>query len=191
MTHHGFINDMLDVKKLILFVTEKLLYPVSEQKLFSLCMQDDKLSYFQVMEAIPQMVESNLLTENEEGLTITEHGREIASITNHALALPVRQRAEKAVDRYNREVRRDSFIRTEVVEQPNGEALAILHLGSEVGSLMTIEYVCPTSRHAAKLTRIFPERANQLYQAVTEILTAKQTSDAELSPNLRKNRVPD
>ena len=183
MTYHGFIHDMLDVKKLILFVTEKLLYPVSEQKLFSLCMQDDKLSYFQVMEAIPQMVESDLLAESKDGLTITDHGREIASITNNALALPVRQRAEKAVDRYNREVRRDSFIRTEVLDQPNGEALAVLHLDSEVGSLMTIEYVCPTSHHAAQLARVFPERANQLYRTVTEILTAKQTSEDDQSPD--------
>ncbi len=187
MTHHGFIHDMLDVKKLILFVTERLLYPVTEQKLFELCMQDDRISYFQVMEAIPQMLESKLLAGNENGLSITDHGREIAAVTDNALALPVRQRAEKAAERFNREIRRNSYIHTEVVNQPNGEALAVLHLGSEVGNLLTIEYACPTARHAAQLTRIFPDRANQLYKAVTEILTAKQTDETHDSAGTLSN----
>ena len=46
---HGFINDMLDVKLLILYITDRLLYPVNTQTLYELCLQDDKLSYFDVM----------------------------------------------------------------------------------------------------------------------------------------------
>ena len=45
MEQHGFIQDMLDVKVLILFVMAKLSYPVSLQKIYELCYQDDKLSY--------------------------------------------------------------------------------------------------------------------------------------------------
>ena len=44
MEQHGFIQDMLDVKVLILFVMAKLSYPVSLQKIYELCYQDDKLS---------------------------------------------------------------------------------------------------------------------------------------------------
>ena len=72
MAKHGFINDMLDVKLLILYVTDKLLYPVDTQTLYELCLQDDKLSYFDVMQALPQMVESGHLAETEKGYVITE-----------------------------------------------------------------------------------------------------------------------
>ena len=40
---HGFINDMLDVKLLILYITNRLLYPVDTQTLYELCLQDDKI----------------------------------------------------------------------------------------------------------------------------------------------------
>ncbi len=61
MEQHGFIQDMLDVKVLILFVMAKLSYPVSLQKIYELCYQDDKLSYFDVSVAVPQMVQSGHL----------------------------------------------------------------------------------------------------------------------------------
>ena len=90
---HGFINDMLDVKLLILYITDKLLYPVDVQTLYELCLQDDKLSYFDVMQAVPQMVETGHLAEEEGGYVITDRGRETAAITKDSLAYPVIQRA--------------------------------------------------------------------------------------------------
>lgn len=178
MTHHGFINDMLDVKLLILYITDHLLYPVDIQVLYELCLQDDKLSYFDVIQAVPQMVESGHLTETEGGFVITDKGRETAQITKDSLAFPVQQRASRAVERFNRAIRRESFVRTEVLEQPNGEALAVMHLDDELGSLITIEYTCPSARQAAFLTKSFPGKADRLYQLITETLTAKDETDA-------------
>jgi hypothetical protein len=165
---------MLDVKLLILYVANKLLYPADTQTLYELCLQDDKLSYFDVMQAVPQMVETGHLAEVEGGYVITDKGRETAAITKDSLAFPVQQRAARAIERFNREVRRESFVRTEILEQPSGEALAVMHLDDELGSLITIEYTCPSSRQAAFLTKAFPARADRLYQTITEILTSKE-----------------
>ena len=174
MEHHGFIKDMLDVKILILYVMDRVIYPVDTQKLYELCLQDDKLSYFDVMQAVPQMVESGHLAQTDEGLVITEKGKQTALITKDSLAYPVMQRAGRAIERFNREVRRNSFIRTEVLEQPNGDALAVMHLDDELGSLLTIEYTCTSPRQAAFLTKAFPGKADRLYQYITEQLTAKE-----------------
>ena len=174
---HGFINDMLDVKLLILYIANRLLYPADTQTLYELCLQDDKLSYFDVMQAVPQMVESGHLEEKDGGFVITEKGREAAQITKDSLACPVTQRADRAIERFNREIRRESFVRTEVLEQPNGEALAVMHLDDELGSLVTIEYTCPSARQAAFLTKAFPGKADKLYQLITETLTAKENTD--------------
>ena len=179
MEHHGFIKDMLDVKILILYVMDRVIYPVDTQKLYELCLQDDKLSYFDVMQAVPQMVETGHLTPCEGGYRITDKGRQTASITKDSLAYPVMQRASRAVERFNREVRRDSCIRTEVLEQPNGDALAVMHLDDEYGALMTIEYTCPSARQATFLTEAFRGRADRIYQAVTELLTKKETEPEE------------
>jgi hypothetical protein len=103
MEHHGFINDMLDVKILILYVMNRVIYPVDTQKLYELCLQDDKLSYFDVMQAVPQLVESGHLAPCEGGYQITDKGRQNAAITKDSLAYPVMQRASRAVDRFNRD----------------------------------------------------------------------------------------
>ena len=182
MAKHGFINDMLDVKLLILYVTDKLLYPVDTQTLYELCLQDDKLSYFDVMQAVPQMVETGHLAETEGGYVITDKGRETAAITKDSLAFPVQQRAARAIERFNREIRRESFTRTEILEQPNGDALAVMHLDDELGNLITIEYTCPSPRQAAFLTKAFPGKADKLYQVITEILTAKEEAQEDPQP---------
>ena len=179
MAHHGFINGMLDVKLLILYITDRLLYPVDLQKLYELCVQDDKLSYFDVMQAVPQMVESGHLEQTDQGYVITAKGRETAAITQESLAYPVAQRAQRAVERFNREVRRESFVRTEVLEQPGGDALAVMHLDDELGNLYTLEYSCPSARQAAFLTKAFPAKADKLYQLITETLLAKDENQGE------------
>ena len=56
METHGFIHSMLDVKVLILYVMARAAYPADAQKIYELCYQDDCLSYFDVQEALPQMV---------------------------------------------------------------------------------------------------------------------------------------
>ena len=87
MEQHGFIQDMLDVKVLILFVMAKLSYPVSLQKIYELCYQDDKLSYFDVSVAVPQMVQSGHLEQlPDETYRITDKGREHEEITNVLLS---------------------------------------------------------------------------------------------------------
>ena len=77
MEGHGFIRDMLDVKLLILFVASKAAYPMSLQKIYELCFQDDRLSYFDLSVAVPQMVDSGHLAEIEKDrFVITQKGRE-------------------------------------------------------------------------------------------------------------------
>ena len=180
MAHHGFINDMLDVKILILYVMDRVIYPVDTQKLYELCLQDDKLSYFDVMQAVPQRVDTGRLEPCEGGDRITEKGKETAQITKDSLAFPVMQRANRAIERFNREVRRDSFIRTEILEQPGGDVLSVMHLDDEIGNLITIEYNCPSTRQAAFLTEAFRSKADIIYQTVTELLTKKdEPADSE------------
>ena len=101
MEERGFIRDMLDVKVLILFVAATAKYPLTLQKIYELCYQDDRLSYFDVSIAVPQMVESGHLEQlADETYVITEKGREQEEVTRDSIAFPVMQRAKAAVDQY-------------------------------------------------------------------------------------------
>ena len=74
MQRLGFIHDMLDVKVLILFVMNRVSYPVTVGEIYELCYQDDCLSYFDVCTAIPEMVKSgHLKAVDEDRYEITEN----------------------------------------------------------------------------------------------------------------------
>ena len=134
MQQHGFIHDMLDVKVLILFVASKALYPLSLQKIYELCFQDDCLSYFDVSVAVPQMVESGHLEKTgEDEYVITDKGREQEEVTSDAIAYPVMQRALAAVERFNREIKRQSMVRLGLRATPWSETFVPPCAGPAVG----------------------------------------------------------
>ena len=155
---------MMDVKVLILYVTARSNYPMTSQDIYELCYQDECLSYFDVCTAIPEMVKSGHLQEAEEGkYEITEKGRQDGELTADSIAFTVKQRAENAVARYNRQIRRSSFVKTQVIPREGGDYSVIMALDDEVGNLMTLELVAPDQRQAVRLSRLFEKKAEAVY----------------------------
>ncbi len=172
MQRLGFIHDMMDVKVLILFVTARSEYPMTMQEIYELCYQDDCLSYFDVCTAVPEMVKSGHLKQNEEEkYEITDKGRDAGQLIEDSIAFTVKQRAENAVARFNRQIRRSSFIRTQTVPRANGEYSVIMSLNDEVSNLMTLELLAPDQRQAIRLAKLLEKKAEDVYNlTMTELL---------------------
>lgn len=164
MQRLGFIHDMMDVKVLILFVAARSNYPMTCQEIYELCYQDECLSYFDVCTAIPEMVTSGHLRQlDEERYEITEKGREDGAITEDSIAFTVKLRAENAVARFNRQLRRSSFVKTQVLPRENGEFSVMMSLDDETGNLMTLELMAPNQRQAIRLSKLFEQKAENVY----------------------------
>ena len=164
MKRLGFIHDMMDVKVLILYVAARSQYPLTMQEVYELCYQDDCLSYFDVCTAIPEMVESgHMKPVDEERFEITDKGRKDGELTADSIAFTVKQRAENAVDRFNRQLRRSSFVKTQTIPRPGGEVSVIMSLDDEGGNLMTLELMAPNQRQAVRLSRLFEKKAELIY----------------------------
>jgi hypothetical protein len=160
----GFIHDMLDVKVLVLFVMARVSYPVNMQQIYELCYQDDCLSYFDVCTAVPEMVKSGHLKEAEnECYQITDKGRGDGGLTEDSIAFTVRQKAENAVARFNRQIRRSSFVKTQILPRSSGDFSVIMSLDDEMGNLMTLELVAPDQRQAVRLGKLFERKAENVY----------------------------
>ena len=179
MKRLGFIHDMMDVKVLVLFVTARVNNPVTMQEIYELCYQDDCLSYFDVCTAIPEMVKSGHLREMEDKkYTITEKGRADGSLTEDSIAFTVKQRAENAVAKYNRQIRRSSFVKTQVIPREKGDYSVIMSLDDEMGNLMTLELVAPDQRQAVRLSKLFERKAETVYNlTMTELLDDEEEID--------------
>ena len=175
MEQRGFIRDILDVKLLILSVMSRLMYPVDLQKIYELAFQDDCLSYFDLAEAVPQMVESGHLEKLEgDRYVITPKGREACAVTEDAVPYPVMQRAQAAVERYNREVRRSSYVKTDYTRRESGDYAVKLSLNDEVSNLLSIELMAPSQKQAARLSSAFSERAEKIYRLIMDQLLGEE-----------------
>lgn len=179
MQRLGFIHDMLDVKVLILFVMSRVSYPVNTQEIYELCYQDDCLSYFDVCTAIPEMVKSGHLKElDEQKYEVTEKGRRDGELTADSIAFTVKQRAENAVARYNRQIRRSSFVKTQIIPRENGDFSVIMALDDEAGNLMTLELLAPDQRQSVRLGKLFEKKAEIVYSLImTELLDEEDALD--------------
>lgn len=172
MKRVGFIHDMMDVKVLILYVAARSNYPMTAQEIYEVCYQDECLSYFDVCAALPEMVASGHMEQlEEERYQITEKGRTDGKLTEDSIAFTVKQRAENAVERYNRQLRRSSFVKTQIVPRDSGDISVVMSLDDDKGNLMTLELLAPNQRQAIRLSRLFEKKAELLYNlTMTELL---------------------
>ena len=170
MRRLGFIHDMMDVKVLILFVMARVSYPVTSQQIYELCYQDDCLSYFDVCTAVPEMVASGHLQQVDDSYEITQKGREDGAITEDSIAFTVKRRAEDAITRFNRQLRRSSYVKTQVLPRESGDYSVIMSLDDEQGNLMTLELSAPDSRQAVRLSKLFEQKAEDVYKMTMTVL---------------------
>ncbi len=182
MQRLGFIHDMMDVKVLILFVAARSNYPMTTQEIYELCYQDECLSYFDVCTALPELVQSGHLKQlDDDRYEITEKGRADGKTTEDSIAYTVKQAAENAVSRYNRQLRRSSYVKTQIIPRGSGDFSVIMALDDEGGNLMTLELLAPDQRQAARLSKLFEKKAENIYTlTMSELLDDENTiSDSE------------
>ena len=179
MKRLGFIHDMMDVKILILFVAARVQYPMTAQEVYELCYQDECLSYFDVCTALPEMVTSGHMTQpDEEHYVITEKGKADGKLTEDSLVFSVRQRAENAIDKFNRQLRRQSFVRSQIIPREGGDYSVVMTLDDEMGNLMKLELVAPNHRQALRLGRLFEEKAETTYNLIMmQLLETEEYED--------------
>lgn len=171
MERRGFVQDILDVKVLVLYVLARVQRPVSLNKIYELCFQDDKLSYFDLCEAVPQMVTTGHVRELERDLfEITDDGREVEAVMGETVAYPVAQRAKAAVEKFNHESRRGDFLRTQVrpVSEGQEDVVVTMELLDEGGRIMKLELMAPTVTQGRRLERTFRDKAEKIYKTVLE-----------------------
>ena len=167
---HGYIRDMLDVKVLILYAMARVKTAVTAQQIYELCYQDECVNYFDVMQAIPQMVETGHLRKLANSTyEITPKGREDGAVTENSVVYSLAQRVLAAVERFNREEHRRHYVKSELLTQDSGLYVR-LQLDDQVGNLMDLKLMAPSVAQAKKIQTAFQKNAEAFYQTVMEIL---------------------
>ena len=109
---------------------------------------------------------------------ITDKGKADGSLTEDSIAYTVKCRAANAVNRFNRQIRRSSFVKTQIIPRDNGDYSVVMALDDEMGNLMTLELLAPNQRQAVRLGKLFEKKAEAVYNlTMAELLDDEDEAD--------------
>ena len=100
-------------------------------------------------------------------------------MTEDSVAYTVKCKAENAVAKFNRSQRRSSFVKTQVIPRENGDYSVVMALDDEVGNLMTLELLAPNQRQAVRLSKLFEQKAENLYNLTMAELLDEEDKEGE------------
>ena len=171
MAGPGFIHDKLEIKFLILYIAARVIEPIPFDAVLDLTMCDDAIDYFDFSECLADLVKTEHLTLDAEGLyAITEKGIRNSAICESSLPYSVRLRCDKNLEVWNRKLRRKSQVRASWEARRNGTYTLKLSLDDDMGSVMDMRLMVPREDMAKLLADRFQKAPEKLYTEIMGLL---------------------
>ncbi|MCI8870575.1 MAG: DUF4364 family protein [Lawsonibacter sp.] len=170
MARHGFIQDDLDLKLLVLYIMDRVAAPITFLQLLELALCDAGVDYFSLNQAVSHMVETGHLSAEGERYAITEKGRHNSGICQSSLPYSVRRHCDDNLIRVNDALRREEQVRAVLTAQDNGACTLELYLADSSGPLMELRLLVPSREKGEALARRFKAAPEQTYQQIFALL---------------------
>lgn len=179
MSPIGFIQDDLDLKLLVLYIMDRTAGPITFIQLFELALCDAGVDYFSLSQAVNHMVATGQLTFEEDRYAITEKGRRNSHICESSLPRSVRQHCDNNLIQVNDALRRESQVRTEIVDGENGSVTLCLTLEDNASPLFQLALLSPSREQAERWGQVFQENPSALYLNIIKLLNKEDTHETE------------
>ena len=171
MAGRGFIHDKLEIKFLILYIAARVIEPIPFETVLDLTMCDDAIDYFDFSECLNELVKTDHLTLDEEGLyAITERGIRNSKICESSLPYSVRLRCDKNITVWNRKLRRKNQVRATTEKRDNGTYTVRLCLDDDMGSMMDLKLMVVREDMAKVVSDRFKNAPEKLYGDIVKLL---------------------
>lgn len=172
MTQVGFIRSKEEIKFLILYISERLVAPVSFEVLQELTMNDPAVDFFEFSECLNYLVETGHMTRSKDELyAITEQGLMNGRACAEELPYSVRLTADRLTKEQNDIIIRNRQVKSAIVPRSGGAFSVILCFNDEGGgSLWRTELTVPDRIKAKDLVKRFEAAPEQMYSSVIRLL---------------------
>lgn len=181
MAGHGFIQNKLEIKFLILYITTRVIQPIPFDTVLDLTMCDDGIGYFDFSECLNDLVKTGHLTLSEDGLySITDKGIRNSQICESSLPYSVRLRCDKNISIINRKLRRKSQVRASTEVRDNGTYTVQLNLDDDMGSVMDLRLAMPREDMAQELADRFRKNPERLYSEIMRVLMSSEPEEEDV-----------
>ena len=165
MPQVGFIRSKNEIKYLILYITERLIAPVSFETLQELTMFDSAIEFFEFTECVNYLVRTGHLSCSKDDLyAITEKGIQNGRACASEIPYSVRLNADKLTEAHNQRIKRARQVRSKLTPRANGTLSVELRFNDDLGfPLWRLEVAVPNEEKANGLIRRFEAHPEQMY----------------------------
>ena len=170
MARLGFIHEKLDIKILILYILRRLPGVVEPETLLELCQCDGGIGYFDYSDCLSELVETEHVTETEDGYEITEKGARNADAVESSLPYSVRSKAEKLLAPVAERLRRAAMLTAKHETGENG-CTVTLAMSDGVGEVFSLRLLCSGDEQAKIMEKNFKKDAEGFYNTLMEMLS--------------------
>lgn len=166
----GFIQDKLEIKFLILYITARVIEPIPFDTVLDLTLCDDAIDYFDFSDCLADLVRTEHLTLENDLYAITSKGRRNSQICESSLPYSVRLRCDRNLSEWNRRLRRKNQVRASTEKRPNGTYTVRLALDDDMGSVMDLRLMVIHQDMAEALSDRFQRSPERLYSEIIKTL---------------------
>ena len=178
MAVFGFITDKLEIKFLILYISARVVGPVPFEVLQEMSMCDDGVDYFDFSECLADLVRTEHLAQDKNGLySITEKGRINSAICESSLPYSVRMKVDRDLVSQNEKIKRQNLVGASVEQLGDHRYAVTLSLSDDLDNLMKLELLVTRPEMASELQKRFKARAETLYSRILAVLYENEEED--------------
>lgn len=163
-----------DIRILVCYILRSAGGALSREDLTQVIGEKDLANYFEVTEAVDALLAQGHLAQEEDGLTVTETGREIADNLDVSLPLSVRDKALEAAVRLlaQAKVRRENRVE---IAQAQGGWRVTCHISGGPADLMTVSLTVADRAQAALIEENFYKDPQGVYGLLLAALTGDRS----------------
>jgi len=170
----GFVREPEDIKCLILYCLSLLPITVSEEDLLDIVMIDDGFGYFEFAQCFHELIESKHISELDTGETreylLTMKGRQVLELMQDHLRPSVRDKAQAAVIRVVKKIRRANSIRTRHTKNDDGTYTVTLSVCDKSDDIASMSLLVYSERQCIMLEDNFRRNAETIFKGFLNLL---------------------
>lgn len=170
----GFIQNELDLKLMVLYIMDRAAGPITFLQLFELALCDAGVDYFSLTQAVERMVATGQLTKEDDRYVITEKGRRNSQICESGLPLSLRLHCDDNLKKVNEALRRESQVRSQVIDNADGTVTLCLTLEDESAPLFHLTLLASQPEQAQRWALAFQNNPSALYLKIIQLLDQQE-----------------
>jgi predicted transcriptional regulator len=166
--------ELADNKLLLLYIFNKIKYPVSNLKITQIVLENDFMNYFTFQQYLTELINSNLLkvieNENKKRINITDLGAEVLAMFENRLSSIKKEKANQYLNKRIDLIKKELTVSSDFNIDNENSYIVNLKAFENEKTLIDIKLNIATNKQANDLCIKWRNDASELYNKVINLL---------------------